>query len=135
MNLPSTDVASLADTIRDKVRSTIAATIPDEQINGLIKKEYDSFFARPERRYTSDPEPISPFAAMIKAEIDKLLRTKISEEVNKEINRFFSQDVYSTTGKRVLETLVKEYAPSALEGMAEALVQSSIQRISQNRPY
>ncbi len=131
----SLNVTSLADTIRDKVRSTIAASIPDDQINGLIKNEYDNFFKTPDRRYHNDPEPMSPFKAAIKAELDKLLKEKIQEAVQAEVARFTSVNTWDAAGKTVVESIVKEYAPAAIQGMAQAIVTSTLQNMQRNVGY
>lgn len=134
-NALSTDVASLADTIRDKVRTTIAAAIPDGQLDGLIKKEWETFFVVPQPRNSYDAKPEhSPFQLMIKAEMEKLIREKVAEGVRKEMDRF-NVSTWDAQGKKTLEMIIKEYAPAAIEGVAGAIVHSTLQRLNQNRPY
>lgn len=128
------NTTTLADTIRDQVRKTIAATIPDEQINGLIKTEYDNFFRAGEKRYHSDPTPISPFQALIAKEMDAFLSEKIREHVRKECERFTSNQ-WSDEGKKIVERFVKEYAPLALAGISDMIVRNAMQAFQNGQRF
>lgn len=132
-NALSLDVVSLADTIRDKVRTTIAASIPDSQLDALVKKEWETFFTvpTPKNNWETNVE-FSPFQAMVRKEIDTYINQKVQEAVKKELDAF-SQSVWDNQGKRVVSEVVKAYAPSALEGMAATVTQTVLERMNQNR--
>lgn len=64
---------SIEDVIRDKVRRVIVEAIPDEQVDDLIKKEYDKFFEDVGGYHTKP----SPFKMMVQAEIESIMSKKI----------------------------------------------------------
>lgn len=132
--LQTVNVATLADTIRDQVRKTIAATIPDEQINALIKTEFDGFFKAGERRYSSDPTPISQFQAVIAKEMDTFLSEKIRESVRKECERYTAHQ-WNDQGKAIVERFVKEYAPLALAGISDMIVRNAMQAFQNGQRF
>lgn len=127
-------VANLADNVRDKVRSTIMNLIPDEQIDALVKKEWDTFFERPKQERWDNTEKFSPFQLMVRAETEKLIREKVKDEVEKEISRF-NQSTWETQGRKAVGELVQAYAPFVLKGISESLVVDCMQQIQQQRGY
>lgn len=125
---------TLADTIRDQVRKTIAATIPDEQINVLIKAEFDNYFKTPEKRYSNDPQPVSQFVGVIAKEMDVLMREKITAALRTEIERY-TVHTWNTEGKKIVEQFVKEYAPHAIAGISESIVRGALQQLQNGRTF
>lgn len=124
-------VPNLADTIRDKVRQTILATIPDEQVDKLVAKEWESFFEPPTTdRWSSEKKP-SEFQKMVKVEVERVVKEKVSEAVAKEMQGF-QQNTWDKQGQEAVRTMVKTYASAALEGMTENIVMNCLSRIQAN---
>jgi len=128
------NTTTLADTIRDQVRKTIASTIPDEQINLLIKAEFDNFFRVPERRYSNDPQPVSQFQALIAKFMDELLREKIKEALKVETERYTTHQ-WNAEGKKIVESFMKEYAPIAMAGISESIVRNAMQQFQNGQRF
>lgn len=127
-------VPNLAEAIRDKVRVSIVGMIPDNQIDGLVKKEWESFFlpSKP-NNWSSDISP-SSFQLLVKAEIQKHMEQKVREAVDAELQKF-NQTVYDAKGQEALKQMISLYAPSVLEGISTNIVNQTLQRIQQQRPY
>lgn len=125
-------IPNLADAIRDRVRSSIVSVIPDEQIDKLVKSEFDSFFKIPERpHWSSDAGKGSPFQEAVKREIDVFVKEKVQAEVQDQLNAF-TQATWDDAGKSFVAQFVKEYAPYALEGVAAAMVTSAMNNLRNN---
>lgn len=125
-------VANLADTIRDRVRTQIVNVIPDEQIDGLIKKEWESFFVTPPRTNNWDTtEKKSAFQTMIEKEVNAYFTTKVKESLDKQLE-IFTQASWDAHAKKYLNEFVKGYAPMALEGIGARLAEAALQNAQNN---
>lgn len=125
-------VHNLADTVRDKVRTTIVNSIPDDQIDKLVQNEWKQFFDKPTDRWNSNDA--SPFQKMVRAEIEKLIRERVVVEVNAELDRF-QKLVWENNARGSIREMVKVYAPSVLEGMAESMAVQCLNKLTQNRTF
>lgn len=85
MSVPSTDLRSAQEHIKEKILSQAAGLIPDELYSGLIQSAMDSFFQKGYERdnpITGKRESLSPFEIMFLTE----LRVKLVEIVKTELN-------------------------------------------------
>lgn len=110
-------IPNLADTIRDRVRTSIVSVIPDEQIDNLVKAEYDRYFQAPQQPSWEKKEVFSPFQNTIKAEIESYMKEKLQAAVRKELDLILTDAKWNQTGAVAVSSMVKQYAPDFLEGM------------------
>lgn len=110
-------IPNLADTIRDRVRTSIVSVIPDEQIDNLVKAEYGRYFQAPQQPSWEKKEVFSPFQSTIKAEIESYMKEKLQAAVQKELDAIMSDAKWTQTGQVAVSSMVKQYAPDFLEGM------------------
>lgn len=132
-------IPNLADTIRDRVRTSIVAVIPDDQIDNLVKAEYDKYFQAPQQPSWEKKEAFSPFQTTIKAEIETYMKEKLQAAVRKELDALLTESKWTQTGQVAVSSLVKQYAPDFLEGMIAsytgAVVGQLRNAISANRNF
>ena len=122
-------VTNLADTIRDRVRSTIMDSIPSEQIDGLVMKEWESFFEIRKPKNNYDPTPTtSAFQDMVRAEVKAFMEVKVKESVQKEMERINSIQ-WEQQGKKALEGIIQAYAPSVLAGLTDMIVMNAVSKL------
>jgi len=117
---------NLAEMVRDKVRQTLFASIPDTEIDRLVKKEWDEMFRTPEKRnqWDAKEQPKSQFAVMVSREVDAYLQEKVKESVKQEISKCNLH--WGDQGHAFVSEFVKLYAPSALEGLAARMAAKSV---------
>ena len=122
-------VYNVADTIREKVKATIVESIPKEQIDGLIKTEYNKFFDQPGVSSWDKPK-LSPFQELvneaIKAELQERLKAAIKAEVDKlGVN-------WNATAGSYIESTTKQLGPALLEGLVGSMVNNAVMRLRQD---
>lgn len=135
------DPVTLADQIRDRVRQQIVSVIPDEQINGLIKKEWDIYFSNKTTTYRSygstvtedDKISRSDFERAIKAEMEKYIREKIGTAVAEHM-KAFTEGTWTSMGKETVKRFVEDYAPYAMKAIVHDIAEKSLQQAAQNLP-
>ena len=126
-------VLNLADQIRDKVRTTILNSIPDEQVDKLIKKEWEAFFEIPTNRNSWDSSPKeSPFTSMVKLEIKAVLENKLKEKVQEKLLEF-DRLQWDNAGEDAFRKMIQAYGRVALAGLGEELAAKAIHHLQQNR--
>lgn len=103
------------DLVRDKVRTVIMESIPPEQIDSLILKEYDNMFKSP---YHNEK---SPFQKLVEVEIKAFMGEKLKEYVNNQMMQSWTNGQQAVT-KQAIEL----FAPAALEAIASEVVQSAL---------
>lgn len=111
------------DIVRDKVRTVIMEAVPAEQIDQLIKKEYDAFFAK-----THSYNP-SEFEKLVKIMIDEYIRIKAQESIKAVIANEWDA---TSSGQKLLDEAVTKLAPLALQSVAAALVGNAVYNLQQS---
>lgn len=117
------------DLIRDKIRTVIMNTIPDDQIDALINREYKYFFEdRIEGNYNKTVVQ-SPFKVIVNDEIRKFVTAKIQEFIKTKMTNVWDSEV---NGNRLLEEVVKSHAPLAMESIMRNIVTNSFNQFRDN---
>ena len=106
--------------VRDKIRKVLFDSIPDEQIDTLIKAQYAKLFEKSRDRYDNVQD--SEFNRMVNTEIQKTMTIQIKETVE----RCFKEQWTQELSDRILEDVVKKFATSAIAGLAQDLVAMSL---------
>lgn len=120
---------SFQDIIRDKVRKLIIETVPDEQINMLIKKEFDSFFTDYKKTpYDRDTSP-SPFKQLVQEQLKTFFNEKIQVYVHTHCQDFWNDEAQ---GMRLTKEMTEALAPSALRSLTTEIVARSMQALRQS---
>ena len=121
-------VYNIADTIREKVKDYIIQSIPKEQLDQLIKQQWDAFFQDKSNNWERKP---SEFNRLVQDAIQKEIQVKIDEAVREELKRFASS--WDSTGQKVIKDAVSQYAPAFIEGLAAHATQAILQAEAQRR--
>jgi len=110
---------SFESVVRDKVRTVIAASIPDGHIDDLIKKEYDSFFS--ERVEYTKVLP-SKFQELVAKIVEEEIRGKLKVWVNANLcdGAWNDNGGYLESSKKLVEDL----APVALKSVMAQITNS-----------
>lgn len=130
-------VPTIADTLRDRVRSALLDAIPDEQLDRYIQAEFTVFFtdATTDAWGTriNQPRP-SPFKEIVRTELTAMLKEKIVAKLKALTNTVVEQWDNTTGEQRLLGDLVQEMAPIALQGIAKGIAEKCIQAV-RNQTY
>lgn len=121
-------LGNLQDTIRDRVRTVLIDAIPPELIQRHIQQEFDNFFKAPNKpSYHSGPDPISPFQAMVQAEIAAVLKPLVTQAITTTSNemRWGSHE----KGPEYVKRIVQELSPILLEGMMVGIARNAVENI------
>lgn len=126
-NTVSTDVKSLNDIVRDKVKETFVNLIPEDQWNELVKKCTDDFVKK-------------ELESVIKEELKKKMREKVSEELSSVVyaSRWENgRQIPSQLIEMITKTLVPDIVTALMSGIVnEAVMQTANNlRNNNNRGY
>jgi hypothetical protein len=102
----------LASGLQDRIRATIASSLPEESINELINTEIRKFF-QPRPRSYGDPEP-SEFNVLINRLVSKEMNARIESLLSDLVQNYWIQDGIVQFNNGVSET-VKNLAPKFME--------------------
>jgi hypothetical protein len=111
----------LTDHIRDKVREALMATLPDEELDKIMKAEMDKFFSDRVQGYASQP---TPFKQMIWDE----LSTRVKEAIKKWMDVNFERQWIGNSEILVGEA-VRKFIPVIMESFATDLVSNALAQI------
>ena len=84
--------------IREKVRETLVMAIPDEQMDAMIRTEFDEYFK--ERNEYGREKP-SRLSLLVREELDKLMREKIKKWLNENFERRWEGNIDRHVGELV----------------------------------
>jgi len=116
------DVGSL---LKDRVRQVIATSIPDEQIEKLVKDQIGQYFNKPAKRNHYDPEPTSPFEVLLKNIVSSHIEKIAKELILQSINKKLCDDTY-------LEKMIVEITPSVMQSVFASMISFSINNLKNN---
>lgn len=102
-------VQSLGDAVRDKVRSVIFQSIPDEAIQTIMEKEFTSL---KEKKHYNDRSEIQ---TIINDEIKRQIKERAVESVKK-----YLDDNFVAAPKETVNILVQEMAPLVMASFAQS---------------
>lgn len=125
------DGNSLMNSIKDKIKNTILESIPEEQWDGLIKKEINAFFeevtnvsiettqtggwgaTKVEKLVFKGDEGMSVFRAMVWGECLDKTRTYFQTDI---VNKYFTEGliIEGDKGATRMDGLLQEMIPSAI---------------------
>ena len=112
---------NLTDHIREKVRETLIMAIPDEQMDAMIRAEFDDFFkSRP--GYGKIKQ--SRLGLIVQEELDKLMREKIRGWLDTNFQRQWDNGIERHVGE-----LVGSLAPIVQQSMMADIVQRSLSEL------
>jgi len=109
-------VSNLGDAVRDRVKSAIFASIPDEAIDRLIKNEFEKLT---KSEYSNSK---SELQAIIYNEIKKQVGDRAGIAVTK-----YLDENYISAPKEIVDKTIKELAPLFLAGLSEAFAGQAVQ--------
>jgi len=121
------DPSTLMDGVKDRVKATFVALIPDEAWDQMVKKEIDDWMRIRERGYNSR-EHISDFALVVQNEMKK----RAIETVKKIIEEF---EVYNwdDQGRKVvhenIQKMILEHADGILLGIVGSMIQQTVNEL------
>ena len=110
--------------IRDEVRKVLVASIPDEQMDAMIEKEVDSFFAPSKSTYGGDAP----------SKFSKIVEQAIEEEIKAALKRWMSENFETKWSKyggpaALTATMVEEFIPIAQAKMVADMTQNALLNI------
>lgn len=104
MSMPATEVKSLAEIVKERMRGNVASLIPDEVWDQMVEKELNTlvngqeWFVDP---FTGERKQFSPLTHLIKSEIYTMMKGRILEEL-KDADLHTTYGFNSNTGERIL---------------------------------
>lgn len=122
---------SMGEIVRNKVRETLFNSIPDEEIDKLIKKEYESFFEDVlVRNYSGQVTGTSPslFKTLVHAELKLQLKPIISEMLKKTLSEDYNPET-GTGGYKVSQEIVKKMAPELFDALLQGFASRALQAV------
>lgn len=118
----STEVKSLNDVVRDKVKETFVNMIPDDQWNTMVQKCVDSFVEK------DLPELIK-----------EILKEKLKVETADKIAQELGSQQYDRLGRpkpsALVETIMKTMTADVVNELIGSIMMSAVQRVQQNIRY
>jgi len=124
MSTELTKPQNFEEIVRDRVRTVIMNAVPDEQIDLLIKKEFDKFFTHKEYNHSN-----TQFGTMVNTAIQAAMSTKIKAYVEKSLDTTWNEQ---NMGQSVSEELVAKLAPVALQAVAANIVSIALNNFRNN---
>ena len=110
--------------IRDEVRKVLVASIPDEQMDAMIEKEVDSFFAPSKSTYGGDGP--SRFSRVVERAVEE----RVKESLKKWMSENFGTEWSKYGGPAALTaTMVEEFIPIAQAKMVADMTQNALLNI------
>lgn len=126
-------IHSLGDAIKDKVRKTMMDAIPDEALQVLIKKEFDSFFVGQKPHvYSSEVSP-SAFSVIVKKELELALSNKVKTIIEKSVQGLTHE--WDEDGNKLIGDLVEKMAPAAMNGIMVNIASKCIMVLKNGTVY
>lgn len=104
--------------IRGKVREMVFNSIPDKQIDAMIKSEFDAFFTGSIRYGSKEP---SQFARLVEGEV----KTAIRERVSLWLSANFDE-VWENNGYKLIGDMVAEFVPVVQMRMATEMAANAL---------
>ena len=118
-------IATLGDTVRERVKSAIFSAIPDEAVEALIAGEFARMTDKSEEEYINNQRVrLSPLQKIIAAEIKTQLSNRMKEDVTKYIDQ-----TYQNQSKELVQGAIKELAPIFMASMCERFAAMAVQDI------
>lgn len=124
---------SFEDVVRGKVKQVLFDSMPDEQIDKLIKKEMESYFDGPKDHWgRTDSEKPSPFKRLVFEEMLACLKPRLNLAIEKFLSQNQEQsgtspDVTGLTWEyKFTEDFVKALAPAAMHSVTQAIIQNAL---------
>jgi hypothetical protein len=113
---------NLTEHIREKVRETLVMSIPDEQMDTMIRAEFDDFFKGKPDGYGKVKQ--SRLGIIVQEELDKLMREKIRRWLDTNFQRQWDDGIERHVGE-----LVGSLAPIVQQSMMADIVQRSLSEL------
>lgn len=120
-------VQSLGDAVKDRVRKAMMDAIPDEVLQGLIKKEFENFFEDGKPNYHNSFIEPSSFKKIVKAQIELAMAERIKILVKEQVDTCIAQ--WGVTGQTAVGKLVEEMAPAAMKGIMQNIAGTCISQL------
>jgi len=111
-------ISTLGDAVRDRVKGAIFASIPDDAIEKLIAKEFESMT---KSDYHSSK---SPLQQQVFEEIKRQCSVRVAESVTKYLDQTFQSNP-----KELVDSAIKELAPLFMAGMTESFAAQAVQHL------
>lgn len=127
--LAKIDLGKAAEELRDKIRSAFVDAIPPEAWTAMIQGELKEFTTPRRNSYSSELLP-SPLGAIVRAELEKLVKAKIAEMLA-------SPEWGSWDGKisEGVKAAILEHKDVLIESMLKSMMGTAIQSMLSQMRY
>lgn len=119
------DPSQLMQGVKDRVKATFVALIPDEQWDQMVKKEVDDFFSR--KNMWEDYKEASPFQLLCRSVFEDISKCKIRDMLEN-----LASDQWENNRPKMNEELRKmliESAPDLFVNMLKNMFQNCINTV------
>ena len=114
MTNTSLQTFDVTEHIRGKIREVLIGSIPDEQMDAMIKGEVDRYFN----------QTGGGFYALVKSTLDEVMREDLRKWMGDAFRGEWRDGYFIVAGD-----IVRKLAPAALEGIAAAVTSRILQNI------
>ena len=114
----SLTVNNLGDAVRDRVKSAIFASIPDEAIDKLVANEFEKL-TKPE--YSNSRSELQNI-------IFNEIKRQAGERACKAVSEYLDQNFVGAP-KEIVDKTIKELAPLFLAGLSESFASQAVQHL------
>jgi hypothetical protein len=112
--------------IRDKVREVLVAAIPDEQMDEMIEREFDAFFARKSVSVHGTRTEPSKFSRVVEHAVEQEIKERLKTWMSKNFEMKWGK--YGGPDKLTGE-MVEKFIPIAQSKMMSDMVQQAMANI------
>ena len=123
------DPSTLMDGVRDRIKATFIALIPDEAWNQIVKKEIDEWMAIRKRDYRYKEE-FSDFGRLVRDELKK----RAVESIQKIIGEF-EEYSWDQEGRQLVNENVKKIILENADAILLSVIGSMVQGAVNNLKY
>jgi hypothetical protein len=133
-------MSNLGEVLRDRVRTAIVSAIPDDQIDTLIKAEFENYFKEPTRKqvgsgyHAKTEEGPTRFELAVRAEIDEQLKPIMKQAVSEVLEGITSE--WNDNGHQevrggLVNELAQQMAPMAIQAFIQQIAGSTVLALQQ----
>jgi hypothetical protein len=123
---------NLGDMLRDKVRQVMVESIPDETINAMVQKEWDSFFVVPPKsNHYNARAPKSKFETMISGIVQAKIEENMGGFIDKQLEKVADRTGQYADPWVLKPEVVEALVPMVFEGWMKQRLSESLHAISE----
>lgn len=100
------DPSKLMDGVRDRIKATFVSIIPDNHWEKLVQGVINDFMTKKKKGYGYNDELTSDFDNIVKDELKMFLKEKISESLNKYMEKEYDKNGNQLINKHIKKLLI-----------------------------